>query len=221
MRRLILLAALAAFCRPAEAMSYAVDKVRTSAGREVNVVRMAGLIGNGDWSGWADAVSRVDPALDTLFVVSSPGGMVPGGFFLVGKVEDYLAARAAAGRRDWILADRDCSSMCVPFYFLFEKRLTRPDARFGLHGVAALGGFADDPGQTDLYLGLLTKAARRRGETAFLAWLDGMKAKGVFSTHELTPLPGRTLVQDGSGLVSPDGLAADEREAIERLDAGR
>lgn len=220
MRRLILLAALAAVCRPAAALSFAVDKARTSSGREVNVVRMAGLIDNGVWAGWLDAVSRADPALDTLFVVSSPGGAVPGGFFLMGKVEEYLAARAAAGRRDWILADRDCSSMCVPVYFLFDKRLSRPDARFGLHGVA-MGGFADDADQTALYLGRLTSTATRRGDAAFLAWLDEMKAKAVFSTHALTPLSGRSLVEAGAGLVSPGGLAADEREALERLDAAR
>jgi len=216
--RALLLAALLAV--PARAMRYDVGRARTSAGRQVNVVRMTGIIDVGEWAGWIDAVSRLDPALDALFVVSSPGGSVPGGFFLMTKIDAYLAERAAAGRRDWILADADCSSMCVPVYFLFPRRLSRPGARFGLHSVS-MGGIADDPGQTDLYLGRMTDAARRRGEDGFLRWLQGVREQGAFSTHELTPFSGRALVEQGSGLVSPEGLADGVNDAAERLDASR
>lgn len=214
----LLLALLFALPPPAAAMGYAVSKARTSSGRELNVVRMGGLIDNGEWAGWTQALSSTDPALDTLFVVDSPGGAVPGGFFLLNKVEAYLAERAAAGRRDAALVERQCSSMCIPFYYAFPSRFALPAASFGFHGVS-LGGLADDAEQTGLYLRRLTEPARSRGDAELLRWVEEAKSRSLFSTHALTRLSGAELAAQRAGLVPASGVVAAWPDALERLDA--
>lgn len=215
----LLLALLFALPAPAGAMGYAVSKARSSAGRELNVVRMAGLIGNGEWAGWMQALSETDPALDTLFVVDSPGGAVPGGFFLLNKVEAYLAERAATGRRDAVLVEKRCSSMCIPFYYAFPSRYALPAASFGFHGVS-LGGLADDAEQTGLYLRRLTEPARRRDDADLPRWLAEAKSRSVFSTHALTRLSAEQLVKERAGLVPAAGVVPSFGDALERHASG-
>lgn len=201
-------------------MGYDVSTVKTSSGRTIDVVRMRGMIENGEWAGWMQATSRLDPSRDTLFILDSPGGAVPGGFFLLNKIEEYLEARKAAGRQAWAMIEKSCSSMCVPVYFEFDKRLAQPDAFLGLHSVS-IGGIADDPEQTGLYLGRLTKSAERRGDQRFPAWLKDARARGLFATHDLSKVPAKELVAQDSELVSPDGLVTGVSDAVEKLDAAR
>lgn len=215
----LLLALLFALPSPAAAMGYSVSKARASSGHELNVVRMAGLVDNGEWAGWMQALSRTDPGLDTLFVVDSPGGAVPGGFFLLGKVEAYLAERAAAGRRDAVLVEKQCSSMCIPFYYAFPSRYARAEASFGFHGVS-LGGLADDAEQTGLYLRRLTGPAAARGDADLLRWVEEAKSRSMFSTHALTRLSAAELVEQRAGLVPASGLVPSSGDALERLAAG-
>lgn len=218
MKRLLLLLLLACPAA-AQAMDYSLSKAGTSSGRRLNVVRLGGLIDNGEWAGWMYALSRLDPALDTLFVVDSPGGAVPGGFFLLNKVEEFLQAQAAAGRRAAILVEKQCSSMCVPFYYAFDSRYALATASFGLHAVS-LGGLADDPEQTGLYLRKLTEPAARRGDADLLRWVPEAQARAIFSTHELTRLSAEELVRERAGLVPVSGLVPSFQDALERHAAG-
>ena len=199
------------------AMSYSLGAARAASGARVNVLRLSGLIAGGEWGPWSYYTSLLDPALDTLIVVDSPGGAVPGGFFLLGKVEEFQARQAAAGRKVAVLAARDCSSMCIPVFYFFDRRMAEPDARFGFHGIS-LGGLGYDPEQTALYLGKLRDKAKERGDGRVGSWLSARASEGVFSSADLKPIAARALAAQDSGLLEPESVVADEQAAIDALE---
>ncbi|MBI3552394.1 MAG: hypothetical protein HY077_07735 [Elusimicrobia bacterium] len=217
MKRLLLCLLTVLASAPAGAMLYDVTRVKVK-GLPINVVRMSGLIENGEMGGWQWAVSRLDPSLNTLFILNSPGGTVPGGFMLLTLIEEFLRSQAQAGRTASVLVTKECSSMCVPVYFMFGRRLALPSARFGLHGVS-LGLIGFDPEQTQLYLGRMRSKAAERGQDGFARWIAQKSSEGVFSTTELTRINASELASQGSGLVETAGLVDDEAAALERVGA--
>jgi ATP-dependent protease ClpP protease subunit len=219
-RKALLAAALLAAARPAGAMRYEVALARAASGRAVNVVRATGFIGRVEFGAWQEALSRVDPSLDTLFVVASPGGDIAAGIMLLSRVEDFQKSEAAGGRRVGILLSGDCASMCVPVYFMFDRRYAAAGARLGLHG-ASFGQFGFDRQQTDLYLDRMKSKAAERGDALTPRFLDEQASRGVFASTDLTYFDAADLAARASGLVASDAVVADEQAAIDRLAAGR
>jgi hypothetical protein len=207
---------LAACGSSAFAMNYEISKVRGPAGHEINLVRMSGVIEDREWMHWMAEIPQADPQLDTLFILTSPGGNVPMGMFLIRKVEDYLKAQALLNRKTWILVEKDCSSMCVPLYYAWENRFAFGDSRIGLHGVS-LGGLGFDPDQTNLYFHNISDRAQGRGDVETVNFMNAMRARGEFSSTALTAHTAGDLANQGSGLVPDHGIVASEAELIEGL----
>src|SRR5437879_4588863 len=100
-----LLAVLMGYGSTAYSLNYEASKVTSKSGHEINVMRMSGLIEDREGLHWMVEVPNLDPQLDTLFVLDSPGGNVPMGIFLIRKVEEFLNAQAQAGRKTWIVVE--------------------------------------------------------------------------------------------------------------------
>lgn len=205
--------------QPLSAMAYWVEKAKTSSNHEVNVIRMEGAIQVNEVLGWMANLRRIDPELDTLVIVTSPGGAFPGGTMLMNRAEEFISAQRERGRKVSVLATRDCSSMCIPFFYLFDSRLSFGDTRFGFHGISA-GGIAFNPEETALYLKRMEEKAKDRHDSLFPNWIGRKKSEGVFSGTSLTPLSARQLAEENSGVVATQDLVEDERRAIDRLDSG-
>lgn len=201
----------------AHAMKYESSQVQVgSDGRLINRLRMSGIIEPGEWQRWTAMTEALDPALDTLFVLDSPGGNVPMGLFLIRKVEEYLSQQAQHQRKTWVLVEHDCSSMCVPLFFTWENRLAISDSRIGLHGVS-LGGLAYDNDLTGFYLADMRKRAEVRQDVKSTAWLNEMVKEGEFAGTKLTPHLSQDLATSGSGLIAPENIFHSEEETLREL----
>jgi ATP-dependent protease ClpP protease subunit len=200
----------------AHAMVYEVSKATSTSGHEINVMRMSGLIEDREWMHWMIEVPQLDPKLDTLFVLSSPGGNVPMGLFLIRKVEEFLKVQAQSERKTWIVVEGDCSSMCVPLYYTWENRFAIGASRIGLHGVS-LGGLGFDQDLTDLYFHNIADRAQARNDQETAAFMNKMRAAGEFSSTGLTGHSAADLARQGSGLIPDDGVVASEAALIDLL----
>lgn len=210
----LLFAYVLAFSANALGMGYGVTTTRLASGQSVNVLRMEGQVVVMEWRGWQQAVAALDPALDTIVFLSSPGGNASHGLFLLGKVDEFQEASKANGRQVTVVAERDCSSMCVPLYYAFENRLAVTGTRFGLHAVHDELG--PNPDFTRAYIKALRDRAEARGDTDMLKWLLSKEAQGAFATAKLDATPADELARKHSGIVGPDAIIRDEDAGFER-----
>lgn len=210
--KVILLAVCTALPALAYGMNYEVTRHPVRSGGEVNVVHMSGMIAPGEWQEFMGATGEIDPKLDTVFVLDSPGGNVPMGLFLIRKVDEFLQVQATNQRQVWVVVEKDCSSMCVPLYTAFAKRFAVRDSRIGLHSVS-VGGLATDSDMTKIYLQSIRDHAISRNESGLLSWLQAVVEHGDFSTSALTPYK----VQELSALTPSENILANEEDFFSTL----
>lgn len=197
------------------AMNYKLSHQLLPSGETVNVLRMEGQITSGEWALWKRAVSNLSPDQNTLFVVRSPGGDAAHGLFLLNHVEEFLADQKALGREVAVLAEKDCSSMCVPLYYAFPRRLSYPTTRFGLHAIH--DDMGSNPAFTANYLNKLREIARSRNDQDMLNWLSEKEHSGAFSTPELDVNLASDLESHHSGIIPDGSLISSETMAAEKL----
>jgi ATP-dependent protease ClpP protease subunit len=211
----LLFIAFSIFTNPAQAMIYQIDKLTNHSNHTLNVVHMSGEMDDKEWQRWTFEIQELDQQLDTLFILNSPGGNVPVGFFTIKKVEEFLAAQAKAKHKTWIAIDGQCASMCLPLFFTWPNRFALTASTIGLHGVSD-GRLGYDADLTRSYLDNMREHARSRGETSALNWINQMVAEGEFSSPELTPHPVKEIANE-NGILTPDEIVDTLTQLVDRL----
>src|SRR5689334_13062588 len=89
----------------AHALEFEIGKITNKAGHTLNIVRMKGVIDNREARRWIGEIAALDPQLDTLFVLNSPGGNVPIGLFTIKKIEQFISEQALNKRATWIVIE--------------------------------------------------------------------------------------------------------------------
>lgn len=219
MTKLTLLFVITSFAAHAFGMGYGVSKTRTASGQEVNVLRLEGQVVIMEWRGWQQAIVALDPNLDTIVYLSSPGGNASHGLFMLGRVEEFQETWKANGHRVVAVAERDCSSMCVPLYYAFENRLAVTGTRFGIHAVHDELG--PNPEFTQAYIKNLNDRAEARGDSDMLNWVRSKVAEGAFETAKLVATSADELARIRSGIVSIDAIVSNEDEGLARSFPGK
>lgn len=216
---LLTIAAVLLTAAPSPAMNFKISHSAASSGRKLNVVHMSGAIDQGEFSRWKEAVAYLDRNNQTLFVIDSPGGSVSDGFFLLDKIAAFLREEKAAGRTTAILAAGKCASMCVPMFYMFDRRFAEETVQFGLHGMW-FDNYGVATQETTLYLDRMNAIAGPRKDERTPKFLTRMREAGVFSTTESTRFSSQELLE-ASGIIPADGIVASESAALERLDSDR
>jgi ATP-dependent protease ClpP protease subunit len=193
-------------------MDYKIEKKTNSSGHTLNVVHMSGLIDAKEVRRWLAVTSELDRNLDTLFVLDSPGGNVPMGLFTIKKVDEFIALQTQKLRHTWIAIEGQCSSMCIPLFFAWPNRFAVQNTKIGLHGVSD-GGLGFDSESTQFYLNSIKDHALARKESAVIAWINQMEAKGEFSSSVLTPFP----VQDLAGFLPSENIVSSTDQLMDLL----
>lgn len=197
------------------ALTIKVGRALSGSGQSVNVLHMKGVIFTTDWSQWMQAEASLDPQLNTLVVIDSPGGQLGGGLFMIRtRILPFLQREKAAGHTVVILASKDCSSMCLPVFNAFSNRLAVSGTRFGWHGVS-LSGLGTDPLQTSLYLDSLYANAKSQNNVQFVQWLN--EHGRTFSGNKLEPISAESMAEQNSGFINKSQLVGSEAEALLRL----
>ena len=80
-------------------MSYHLKTYQDKSGRGLNIIYMSGAIDAVDWGQWQATTSLLNSDLDTLVVVDSPGGEIPGSAFLINKIDTFIQEQAANGHK--------------------------------------------------------------------------------------------------------------------------
>lgn len=197
------------------AMNYKISEATSLTGSKINVVHLTGEIVIGEWALWKQMVFKLNLKRDTLLVISSPGGNAAHGLFLLNHVDEFLRTQYNAGYEVAIMATRDCSSMCVPFYYSFPIRFAKEDTRFGLHAVHDEMGANSE--FTKQYLNRLFETAQVRGDRNTIRWLNEKMAAGVFASSELDVNRAGDLAITNGGLVTESSIVDSESLAMKRI----
>jgi ATP-dependent protease ClpP protease subunit len=196
-------------------LDYDIQKVTNASGHTLNVVHMFGVMDTKEVFRWTGETSELDPGLDTLFVLNSPGGNVPIGIFTIKKIDEFIAQETQNNRKTWIAIDGECASMCLPFFYAWPNRFAVADAKFGLHSPSD-GYFGADADLSKLYLDNMRVHGEARGETSALAWLNQMVSKGEFATSTVTFHSAQDIANAG-GIVPAGGIVSSVDQLIQQL----
>ncbi len=150
---------------------------------------------------------QIDPDLDTIFILESPGGVVSDGSYIISRLDSFQKVQAARGRSTLVYVgpERRCASLCTAIFMSFRNRFSARNAHFGFHG-ASVGKVYSEKGSQDL-LNLYGDAVRNTNNEALRQWLATRIQ--LFSSPQTIWFSGQKLAREG--LMSGPSLRLRDR----------